>query len=230
MKNKKTKAYSTPEGLLYSASSSFANASLAWIANMIWQLILLFIRAQGILSLVLSLVGFGFLLYGAILCYIAFESEIQADAILHEKTDRLLRFAKKGVMACIIVRTILAIAAMLLGFLLTSAQDASVAVVLEGWINMIGDVFTTINILGIFAYKVFLREGDQPKIKIFSLLSLLFIAANLILSLLANILQIGGFRSNLLSYTSLFVTVVGYCCLYLLFEARKAFYRAQIKE
>ena len=66
MSRKKIKAFSTPQGLRYGASVSFANAALAWIANLIWQVIQLFIRANGMVSVLLRLIGFGFLFYGAL--------------------------------------------------------------------------------------------------------------------------------------------------------------------
>ena len=225
MKNKKPKVFSTPEGLRYSASCSFSNAALAWIANMIWQVVMLFVRAQGVVSLILSLLGFAFLLYGAILAYNAFESEIQADAMLHEKTDRMLQFLKKAVMVCIIARTILTLFAMAFGFLLSASQTDSSAVVLDAGINLVGDIFSSVNLLGAFAYKIFLHEGDQQKIKIFSLLSMISVIAHFILSLFIHFLQLGGYRSNLLSYTSLFVTIACYCLLFLMFEARKVYYQ-----
>ncbi len=103
------KVYSTPEGLKFSASTAFGNASLAWIANMIWQFLLLFIKTSGITSVILNLVGFVLLIYGAVTAFIAFDSEIQADALEHSDPDRSLTVMKKLVMTCIIIRAILSV-------------------------------------------------------------------------------------------------------------------------
>lgn len=230
MSRKKIKAFSTPQGLRYGASVSFANAALAWIANLIWQVIQLFIRANGMVSVLLSLIGFAFLLYGAIVSYNAFEYEIQADAMENETTDRFLLMMKKGVMACIVIRTVLTIVSVVLSLLFASSVGTTARTQLNGLINLAGDVFTSVNILGLFAYKIFIKEGYEQKIKLYSLLSFIAVIAHLLLAELCNILRIRGMSAAGLSYVSLFAAVLSYICLFLMFEARKAVYKPQPDE
>ena len=230
MSRKKIKAFSTPQGLRYGASVSFSNAALAWIANLIWQVIQLFIRANGMVSVLLSLIGFVFLLYGAIVSYNAFEYEIQADAMENETTDRFLPMMKKGVMACIVIRTVLTIVSVVLSLLFASSVGTTARTQLNGLINLAGDVFTSVNILGLFAYKIFIKEGYEQKIKLYSLLSFIAVIAHLLLAELCNILRIRGMSAAGLSYVSLFAAVLSYICLFLMFEARKAVYKPQPDE
>ncbi len=230
MSRKKIKAFSTPQGLRYGASVSFSNAALAWIANLIWQVIQLFIRANGMISVLLSLIGFVFLLYGAIVSYNAFEYEIQADAMENDTTDRFLPMMKKGVMACIVIRTVLTIVFVVLSLLFASSVGTTARTQLNGLINLAGDVFTSVNILGLFAYKIFIKEGYEQKIKLYSLLSFIAVIAHLLLAELCNILRIRGMSAAGLSYVSLFAAVLSYICLFLMFEARKAVYKPQPDE
>ena len=230
MSRKKAKAFSTPQGLRYGASISFSNAALAWIANLIWQVIQLFIRASGFVSVLLSLIGFAFLLYGALISYNAFEYEIQANAMENEKTDRLLPILKKGIMACIIIRAVLVLISVVLSLLFSTSQGTTAWSQLNGLINLLGDLFTTVNILGIFAYHIFIKEGYEQKIKVVSLLSFITVLAHLLLAELCNFLRIRGLSASGLSYVTLFAAVISYLCLFWMFEARKALYKPQSED
>lgn len=223
MKNKKV--YSTPEGLKYSASCSFSNASLAWIANLIWQYLIQMIRVQGTTALILAIVGFLLLLYGAISAYQGFETEIQADSISNEIPNKTLPKLRKLTMACIIVRFVLILLSVFASLVFSSIKGTPQYVRIDSFINIIGTVFTAINILVIFAYKIFVDEGYEKKIKIYSLVTLISGIARFLFCELNYLVKFSsGSGSKFFSVMSI-AMIVSYFSMFLMFEARKAIYK-----
>ncbi len=84
--------------------------------------------------------------------------------------------------------------------------------------------------MGIFAYKLFIKEGYDNKIKIYSIVSLASIAAHFILAEIRYILLVTGADSPALSYAALITSVISYIALFLLFESRKALYKPSASE
>lgn len=227
MKNKKV--YSTPEGLKYAASCDFSNASLAWIANLIWQYLLKVINVSGTTSVILSAVGFVLLLYGAIKTISAFESEIQAEAIANENENKLPSMLKKLTVACIIIRFILILISLFTSTVLASMKNTQEYITIDSFINIIGNVFTTINIMGIYSYKIFVDDGDDKKIRIYSLTALISFIARFLFGELNYIIKFNGSTSAFFSVTAIIFAVISYFTLFLMFEARKALYKTNEK-
>lgn len=223
MSNKK-KAYSTPNELKGASSASLAVASFLWILNLIWQYAMAFLRPTGSWSLLCNLVGFALLFAAAILSYNALETELQADAIENEKTDRSLPVLKKLVIVCIVMRIVLILVSILLELFLRSAQNTPLYETPEAIISIFANIFTTTNILGIFAYKIYIRDGGNNRVRVYALIALITFIARFLLTGIRYVLQAANDKPVVLSYLATFVTIVSYFALFLMFEARKALY------
>ncbi|MBR1810836.1 MAG: hypothetical protein IJ766_04180 [Clostridia bacterium] len=229
---KAKKTYATPAGLRFAASAAFSNALLGWIASFIWQMILTRLRVGGIFGILLSFVGYGFLLYAGIKTYTAFETEIQADAMLHENVDKSLATMKKLTLAVIIIRTILTIIAILINIFLNAIKISPAYRQLNAIIDLLAAVITVINILGWFAYKIYIADGGYQKIKLFSLASLVTVIIHCLTAAMKNILIISAPNGNYrpLSLAASTSAIISYFALFLMFEARKELYCKRMQE
>lgn len=229
MKGQK-KVYSTPEGLKFSASGSLSNASFVLILNLIWQYAMAFLKPTGGLSVFLTLIGFGLLLAAAILVYNAMDTEIQADAIENETPDKHLVIFKKLVIACIAIRAILSVLAVVFAFLFQSVKNSLLYEQIDAIINIIGNIFTSSNILGLFTYRLFIQEGDDKKLRTYTLISLLLFLARFLLIEIRYILQLTSRTVNFISLFATIISILSYFAFYLSFDARKNIFKKKLKE
>ena len=228
MKKREKKVYTTPEGLKHGASASFSTASFLWIINLIWQYAIAFLQPSGWFSLIFTLIGFGLLLAAAIIAYNAFDTEIQADAIASETLDKTLPKLKKLVMACIIIRFLLTPLA-LFNTGLIRPQSVALYTDIDALINILGNLFTTVNIFCIFTYKIYVTDGHDGKVRIYALLAIIFSVARILLTELRYGLQLVDKISIPLSYAATLTAVISYFAFFLMFEARKVLYKPTAK-
>lgn len=229
----KTKAvYNTPAGLRYAASCAFSNAAMAWILNYIWSLLVnIIVKAQGVTGLVLTVVGYVVLLYAAIKTYSGFETELQADAIANKEPDRSLPVMKKTVIAAMIGRIILTLAAIFFNIKLAIISASPAYRQIDAIINILAAVFTTVNVLGYFSMKIYVADGKSRKIRMFSLASMLLIVVHFLTAEIKYILILSrptGAYAALSVFVS-FTAIASYFAMYLMFEARKEKYKAMMK-
>ena len=226
---KKQKAYSSPEGLRYASSAAFSAAALAWIVNFLWQLMLVLLNVSGVLSLILNIVGYGILLFAAIQCYNAYEREIQADAIQHEKIDGSLRTQKILVLVSTIVRIVLTIAAIILNIVFSSIRVSPAYRQMDAIINILAGAFTVVNVVGIFAYKTYIREGAGRNMRIWSLTAVLSVLVHFFATEIRYILILGHPNGtyNVLLHAIRISAIVSYIAIFMMFETRKQLYKPE---
>lgn len=224
----KKAAYNSPSGLKYAASCAFSNASMAWILNYIWSLLInTILKAQGITGLILTVVGYIIMLYAAIKTYSGFESELQADAIANKTPDRSLPILKKLVLTAMTGRIILTLIAIFFSIKLSVISVSPAYRQIDAIINIIAAVFTTVNILGYFSMKIYISDGKSPKIRAFSLASMLLIVIHFLTAEIKYILILSSPQNqhSVISVIVSFSAIASYFTMYLMFEARKEKYK-----
>ncbi len=248
------KTYNTPDGLRFAASGAFSNASMAWILYYIWSLLVgSILKAQGITGYVLTVVGYVIMFYAAIRTFTGLEAEIQADSIRNETPDRSLPVMKKLVIVSIVVSVICRILLILLSILRDNTilsleeqvrpaseeayQVAFAAAMLKfsrynAMVNIPGAIFTTVNLLAVFSYKIFVADGKSPSIRRFSIASLVLCIVHLLTAEIKYLLTLLRPSSSfsVLSFIVSATAVVSYFTLYLMFEARKNKYGKSMKQ
>ncbi|MBQ6019236.1 MAG: hypothetical protein IJL26_03555 [Clostridia bacterium] len=223
-------AYNTPAGLKYAASCAFSNASMAWILYFIWSLLInTIIKAQNLTGLILTVIGYGINLYAAIKTYSGFESEIQADAIANETTDRSLPVLKKLVLVTMTGRILLTLVAIFFKIKLSVISVSPAYRQIDAIINILAAVFTTVNVLGYFSMKIYVSDGKSPKIRLFSLISLILIVIHFLTAEIKYILILSspGGKYSVVSVIVGFTAIASYFAMYLMFEARKEKYKSK---